>query len=115
MRGFFLVGEIHEAILLQAFSTVDATRLFLASDQPPNKRKETDRVTLPHFEKGRGESSGRIVYGDEHTVVVSSIVEGAFEGPYIFPRAKATRCPPRGRPDLPPPAEMTTNWRPSIM
>jgi hypothetical protein len=30
-------------------------------------------------------------------------------------RANATRLPPAGRPDFPPPAEMTTNWRPLIM
>jgi hypothetical protein len=29
--------------------------------------------------------------------------------------AKATMLPPLGRPDLPPPAEMTTNWRPFTM
>lgn len=30
-------------------------------------------------------------------------------------RAKATMLPPAGRPDLAPPAEITTNWRPWII
>ncbi len=32
-----------------------------------------------------------------------------------FGNAKATRLPPAGRPDFAPPAEITTNWRPSAM
>src|SRR5688500_3412043 len=53
----------------------------------------------------------RFEESDEYGPVIRVACQLIHRGGSALGSAKATRRPPVGRPDLPPPAEMTTNWR----
>ena len=90
---------------------LDSTRRITSSDD----LEVSAYLEISQEKAGYGLASESEISPQRDVAIVNGLVLSSRLGFTYSGKAKATKLPPLGRPDFPPPAEITTNCRPFTM